>query len=72
MPPRPKVADPEPSNKAPLLPLLELPVLKISIPLAPVAPALVDRRLITPLLVAVPSPPETVIAPPVLTVLRPL
>jgi len=55
----------------PLLPLLELPVLKTSIPLVPAEPAFMLRTVTTPLLVAVPSPLASTMAPPVLTELRP-
>ena len=70
-PARPPVAEPEPKSTDPLFPLLALPELKSRTPLVPTAPEFDERILIVPLLVAVPSPLETLIAPPVLTVLRP-
>ena len=70
-PARPVVATPEPSSSAPLLPLTELPELNTSAPLTPLTPAFVLRIVITPLVVAVPSPAAMLTAPPVCTVLRP-
>jgi len=55
----------------PLLPELVVPELKNKVPLAPATPALVLRILMSPLVVAVPSPDVKYKDPPVLTVLRP-
>jgi len=60
-----------PSIIAPLFPLLALPELNTSIPLVPVFPAFMLRIETMPLLVAVPSPLDTLNAPPECTVLRP-
>ena len=60
-----------PRISAPLLPFFELPELKTSAPLTPLTPELVLRIVMTPLVVAVPSPAETLTVPPVCTVLRP-
>jgi hypothetical protein len=62
---------PEPILKSPELPLLALPELNTNIPLLPIAPALALLIEIIPLLVAVPSPLDKLIAPPVSVVLRP-
>ena len=56
MPARPAVAAPEPSISAPLLPSTEVPELKTSAPLTPEVPELIDRIVMAPLDVAVPSP----------------
>ena len=56
---------------APELPVLAEPVLKISMPLTPLVPELMDRMVIAPLDVDVPSPVLRLTAPPVWTVLRP-
>jgi len=53
------------------LPLVEVPVLKYSAPLAPTAPPFADRIFTIPLVVSVPSPLTRVNRPPVLLVLRP-
>jgi hypothetical protein len=55
----------------PLLPALAVPELKNKVPLAPEEPPLVLRILMTPLVVAVPSPDVMNNDPPVLTMLRP-
>jgi hypothetical protein len=57
--------------RAPLLPLLALPELKISMPLLPLDPEFVLRMVTMPLLVVMPSPLLRLKAPPVLSVLRP-
>ena len=56
---------------APELPVLAEPVLKISMPLTPLVPELMDRMVTAPLEVDVPSPALRLTAPPVCTVLRP-
>ena len=56
MPPRPAVATPVPTSMAPLLPDTALPLLKISMPLTPEVPELMDRIVMAPLEVDVPSP----------------
>ena len=56
---------------APELPVLAVPVLKISMPLTPLVPELMDRIVMAPLDVDVPSPLLRLTAPPVCTVLRP-
>jgi len=71
MPLRPAVDAPEPSQIAPLLPLLALPELNTRIPLEPVDPEFMLRIVTMPLVVAVPSPLLRLKAPPVNTVLRP-
>jgi hypothetical protein len=71
IPDRPSVAAPVPILRPPLLPLLLLPELNISMPLVPSSPAFIERMVIIPLLVAVPSPLPIPTAPPVFTVLRP-
>ena len=50
---------------APLLPATAVPVLKSSMPLAPHAPELIERIVMAPLDVAVPSPLARWTAPPV-------
>jgi len=55
----------------PLFPLTAVPLLKYNAPLEPATPLFVDRILMSPLLVAVPSPLAKLNRPPVLTVLRP-
>jgi len=70
-PPRPFVAAPDPSQNWPLLPLEELPELKISEPDAPLAPEFDVRNSTDTLLEKVPSPPDRFSTPPVLIVLRP-
>mgnify|MGYP004284218933 CR=1 FL=1 len=60
------MAAPEPRISAPLLPFFELPELNTSAPLTPLTPEFVLRIVITPLVVAVPSPAATLTAPPVL------
>merc|ERR1711991_46586 len=72
MPPRPAVAAPVPSSMAPLLPDTALPLLKISMPLTPDVPELIDRIVIAPLDVDVPSPDARCTPPPVCTALRPV
>merc|ERR1719482_517541 len=71
MPARHDVTALEPIMMAPLLPLTDVPVLKISMPLTPEVPELIDRIVMAPLDVAVPSPLARCTAPPVCTVLRP-
>jgi hypothetical protein len=61
----PKVAKPVPTLTAPLFPLLELPELNMSIPLAPDEPALTLRIETIPLLDESPSPLEMLKKPPV-------
>jgi hypothetical protein len=56
---------------APLFPPTALPELNTRRPLAPAAPALLDRTKHAPLLVAVPSPVAMLTAPPLVTVLLP-
>jgi hypothetical protein len=56
---------------APLLPVLDVPDEKTSLPLPPAVPALADLIVMAPLDVAVPSPELKLTAPPVCTVLRP-
>jgi hypothetical protein len=65
------VAAPVPIQICPLLPLLEEPALKISMPDAPAVPAFELRMVTMPLDEAVPSPLDKLSAPPVLAVLRP-
>ena len=67
----PAVATPVPTSIAPELPVLAEPVLKISMPLTPLVPELMDRIVMAPLDVDVPSPLLRLTAPPVCTVLRP-
>ena len=55
----------------PLLPTLEVPVLKPNAPLTPLLPALAERMRIAPLVLAVPAPLRTVMAPPVAMLLSP-
>jgi hypothetical protein len=50
----------------PLTPLDAVPELNTSAPLMPTTPAFADRTVTAPLLVAVPDPLATSIAPPVL------
>jgi hypothetical protein len=71
MPARPSVDTPVPISIEPELPPLAVPVLKISMPLTPVVPELMDRIVMVPLDVDVPSPLLKLMAPPVCTVLRP-
>ena len=54
MPARPAVAAPVPSSMAPLLPVTAVPELKISMPLTPAVPELIERIVMAPLDVAVP------------------
>jgi hypothetical protein len=65
MPPRPAVEAPVPSSIAPLLPDFAVPELKMSMPLTPLAPELIERIVIAPEDVAVPSPEARWTAPPV-------
>jgi hypothetical protein len=65
------VDTPVPTSIAPELPVLAEPVLKMSMPLTPLVPELMDRMVIAPLDVEVPSPVLRLTAPPVWTVLRP-
>jgi len=51
-PPRPLQATPEPKNKEPVLPLLEVPVDRTRNPLPPLVPAFAVLNSMTPLLVA--------------------
>jgi hypothetical protein len=71
IPPRPDVEAPDPNINDPLFPLLAEPLLKISNPEMPLAPAFRDRIDTAPLLDPVPSPLAIIMRPPVFTVLRP-
>ena len=62
---------PVPTSIAPELPVLAEPVLKMSMPLTPLVPEFMDRIVMAPLDVDVPSPELRLTAPPVCTVLRP-
>jgi hypothetical protein len=64
-PPRPLVAAPVPNQICPLLPLLEVPELKISTPDAPAEPAFELRITTAPLELEMPWPPARLIEPPV-------
>jgi len=68
-PPRPAVAAPVPSQICPELPLLDEPELKIKTPETPFTPEFAVRKVIAPLVVAVPSPVLRIKLPPVFTVL---
>ena len=70
-PPAPDVAAPDPIDTEPVEPELDVPELNFSRPDAPVAPALADAIVTAPLVLAMPWPLVTPIAPPVCTVLRP-
>jgi hypothetical protein len=50
------VEAPVPTSIAPLFPLTAVPELKISMPLTPDVPELIERIVMIPLDVAVPSP----------------
>jgi len=67
----PKDAAPDPTKTRPLFPDEDEPVLKYTAPLAPLDPALAERILTIPLVVAVPSPLTKLNKPPVLAELRP-
>jgi len=71
IPPRPAVATPLPMTTPPLFPELEDPELKYNAPLTPAAPLFRLRMITSPLVVAVPSPEDSRILPPVCTVLLP-
>jgi hypothetical protein len=64
-PPLPPVAAPVPIEILPDPPELEVPELNTTIPLEPLSPALDDLIAIAPLLVEIPIPLTTPIAPPV-------
>ena len=64
-PPRPELAAPVPTRIDPVLPVLDVPDEKISIPLTPASPELAVRIVMMPLDVAVPSPVDMPRAPPV-------
>ena len=65
------VAKPDPNILTAPAPPEILPVANQDAPPTPVVPALADRTVTLPLLVAVPSPEPNIKAPPVFTVLRP-
>ena len=68
-PPLPPVEAAEPFEMAPVVPELDVPELNDSKPLTPFAPALDVRIVIAPLVLAMPWPLVTPMAPPVSTVL---
>ena len=70
-PPRPAVETPLPSVRLPVLPATVEPLLKTDRPDVPLTPPLTERMDTCPLLDPDPSPPLTVIRPPVADVLRP-
>ena len=65
----PVVAAPEPIEIDPVEPELDVPELNTSTPLTPLSPALAVLIVIAPLVLEMPSPVLTPIAPPVWTVL---
>ena len=65
----PVVAAPEPIEIEPVLPELDVPELKTSTPLTPLSPAFAVLIVMAPLVLAMPCPLLTPIAPPVWTVL---
>ena len=71
LPPRPPVAAPDPSNRAPEFPSAEHPELKLKCPLTPLVPLFTLCSTTCPLLFPVPSPDAITIMPPVFTILRP-
>jgi hypothetical protein len=68
-PPLPPVVLPDPMEMLPDPPELDEPELKTSTPLVPLAPAFADRITMLPLVLVIPCPLVTPIAPPVDTVL---
>jgi hypothetical protein len=54
IPPVPPIASPVPNRSAPVLPLLEVPELKVRTPLTPLAPLFSDLIEIAPLVVKLP------------------
>jgi hypothetical protein len=66
-PPVPPVAAPVDIDKIPLVPELEVPVLNTIAPLTPREPEFRVPKEILPLLVDIPAPAVTEIAPPVST-----
>ena len=67
-PPVPPVAGPDPTNMDPLLPSLVVPDENATSPLAPAAPEFADLMVNAPDEVAVPSPLDMYMTPPVFTV----
>jgi hypothetical protein len=67
----PPVAEPEPTRIDPVVPELDVPELKDRSPLTPLVPAFAVAIVMAPLVLAMPWPLVTPIAPPVRTVLSP-
>jgi hypothetical protein len=67
----PPIADQDPMDTEPELPQVDVPLLNLSIPLAPPSPEFAVRRTTAPLVLTWPPPPVIISAPPVFIVHEP-